>query len=147
MFLDITKDNGYLITGNEEQVSIKISGDAEQLLSKVNNIATAYFMENGISGVRVLTDNLGKDEILNEVKKCTREYAEQDLAGMTEDQLVNLLKTSREETKGLLTQELKDAYYNMRLEKINSAELEALSKYVNLCHKKWLNYLMMLCKL
>ena len=29
MFLDITKDNGYLITGNEEQVSIKISGDAE----------------------------------------------------------------------------------------------------------------------
>ncbi len=132
LFLDITKDNGYLITGSREEISIKISGEAEELLSKVKSTANKYFTDHGIEGISVLEGAINKDAILAEVKKCVLEYSEQELAGMTENQLINLLKTSREETKNLLTQELKDAYYNMRLEKINIAELEALNKYVNL---------------
>jgi len=49
---------------------------------------------------------------------------------MTEAQLIDLLKGSREETKNLLTQELKEAYYDLRLEKINTAELQSLSELV-----------------
>ena len=35
LFLDVTKDNGYLITGNEEEITIAISGDADKLLNSV----------------------------------------------------------------------------------------------------------------
>ena len=132
LFLELTKDNGYLITGSNEEVSVKISGEAEELMSKIKNAANNFFAENGVNSVRIIDGTINKDAILAEVKKCVLEYSEQELAGMTEGQLINLLKTSREETKNLLTQELKDAYYNMRLEKINIAELEALKKHVNL---------------
>lgn len=129
LFLELTKDNGYLITGSNEEVSVKISGEAEELMSKIKNAANNFFAEKGVNSVRIIDGTINKDAILAEVKKCALEYSQQELAGMTEGQLINLLKTSREETKNLLTQELKDAYYNMRLEKINIAELEALYKY------------------
>ena len=132
LFLDLTKDSGYLITGSNEEVSVKISGEAEELMSKIKNAANNYFIEHNVNSVRIIDGTIDKDAILAEVKKCALEYSQQELAGMTESQLINLLKTSREETKNLLTQELKDAYYNLRLEKINIAELEALSQYVNL---------------
>lgn len=129
LFLELTKDNGYLITGSNEEVSVKISGEAEELMSKIKNAANNFFAEKGVNSVRIIDGTINKDAILAEVKKCALEYSQQELAGMTESQLINLLKTSREETKNLLTQELKDAYYNMRLEKIKIAELEALYKY------------------
>ena len=132
LFLELTKDNGYLITGSNEEVCVKISGEAEELMSKIKNAANNFFAEKGVNSVRIIDGTINKDAILAEVKKCVLEYSEQELAGMTEGQLIDLLKTSREETKNLLTQELKDAYYNMRLEKINIAELEALKKHVNL---------------
>lgn len=129
LFLELTKDNGYLITGSNEEVSVKISGEAEELMSKIKNAANNFFAEKGVNSVRIIDGTINKDAILAEVKKCALEYSQQELAGMTEGQLIDLLKTSREETKNLLTQELKDAYYNMRLEKIKIAELEVLYKY------------------
>jgi len=40
--------------------------------------------------------------------------------------LINLLKTSRQETKEMLTQELKDMYYQLRAVEINEAKFDAL---------------------
>ena len=136
LFLELTKDNGYLITGSREDITIKISGEAEELLSKVKSAANKYFADHDIEGISILEGAINRDAILAEVKKCVLEYSEQELDGMTENQLINLLKTSREETKNLLTQELKDAYYNMRLEKIKIAELEALNKHVNILQQQ-----------
>ena len=45
---------------------------------------------------------------------------------MTEEELTELLKQSREETKNFLSQELKEAYYSIRYEEINIAELKEL---------------------
>ncbi len=125
LFLELTKENGYLITGNEEEIKIEVSGDADALLKKVKNKANEFFTQNGID-VEIVTGALKKAQILNEVKASVKEYSESELKAMTEAQLIDLLKKSREETKNLLTQELKEAYYNMRLEKINIAEMESL---------------------
>lgn len=130
LFLEITEDNGYLITGDAEKISIEISGEADELLNKVKQRANQFLSENGLN-LEVATDFLAKTDLLNEVQQCVKEYTQQELAGMTEEQLIDLLKTSRQETKNLLTQELKDAYYNMRAEKINMAELEKLLELVD----------------
>ena len=129
LFLDITKDNGYLITGSREEISIKISGEAEELLKKVENKAKQFFIENEIDVV-VIPATLKKADIVNELQQCVKEYSKAELEKMTEAQLIDLLKGSREETKNLLTQELKEAYYDLRLEKINTAELQSLSELV-----------------
>ena len=131
LFLELTEENGYLITGNEEKISIAISGDAQKLLEKVTNKANQFLNEKGIDleFVKVVEKALQKTDILNEVKQCVKEYSQQELEGMTEEELIELLKGSRQETKNFLTQELKDAYYNLRLEKINIAELETLYRY------------------
>ena len=129
LFLSITEDNGYLITGDAEKVSIEISGEAEDLLKKVKNRANKFLSENGFT-IEVATDFLQKTDLLNEVQQCVQEYTQKELEWMTEEQLIDLLKKSRQETKNLLTQELKDAYYNMRAEKINIAELEKLLEIV-----------------
>jgi len=129
LFLQLTKESGYLITGDEEEIKIEISGQAKDLLKKVENKAKQFFAENEID-VDVITATLKKADIVNELQKCVKEYSKAELDKMTEAQLIDLLKGSREETKNLLTQELKEAYYDLRLEKINTAELQSLSELV-----------------
>lgn len=130
LFLDVTKDNGYLITGNEEEITIAISGDADKLLNSVKASADKFFNDHNID-MDVLTEKIEKSDIVNEVKNCMKEYSQTELNNMKESELIDLLKQSRKETKNLLTQELKDAYYNLRIEKINTAELDALLEIVN----------------
>lgn len=125
LFLEIADENGYLITGNEEEISIEVSGDADALMKKVKDKANKYFTDNNLD-ISIVVDKIEKEDIMEEVKNCMREYTDAELQQMTEEQLINLLKKSRGETKDLLTQELKDVYYNMRLERINIAELESL---------------------
>lgn len=129
LFLQLTKENGYLITGDEEEIKIEISGQAKDLLKKVENKAKQFFTENEID-VDVITATLKKADIVNELQQCVKEYSKAELDKMTEAELIDLLKGSREETKNLLTQELKEAYYDLRLEKINTAELQSLSELV-----------------
>ena len=124
-FLSIAKENGYLITGNQEEIKISISGEAEELLNKVKDKANAYFNANGLK-INIIGDSLKKADLLNKVKNCVQEYSEAELNEMTEDELIALLQESRKETKQFLNQDLKDVYYVMRAEKINLAELQAL---------------------
>lgn len=125
LFLEITEENGYLVTGDEEEIKIEISGKADNLMKKVKEKANKFFNDNGLD-IDITIEKIEKADILEEVKECMKEYTEAELKSMTQEQLIDLLKDSRQETKNLLTQELKDAYYNIRVEKINIAELEAL---------------------
>lgn len=130
LFLENTEENGYIVTGDEEEIKIEISGKADNLMKKVKEKANKFFTDNGLD-ISIITDKIEKDDIVEEVKKCMKEYTETELETMTQEQLIELLKGSREETKNLLTQELKESYYNMRAEKINIAELEELLEIIN----------------
>ena len=39
LFLEISEENGYLISGDEEEIKIEISGSAESLISKIKSAA------------------------------------------------------------------------------------------------------------
>ena len=129
LFLEISEDSGYIITGDEDEIRIEMSGNAENLMKKIKEKANKFFEENNLV-IEIKTGKIEKSDILESVKECMKEYTDAELEKMTQEQLVELLKNSREETKNLLTQELKDAYYNMRFEKINTAELEALLEII-----------------
>ncbi|MGN0960747.1 MAG: hypothetical protein ACI4PF_00940 [Christensenellales bacterium] len=131
LFLQIAKDNGYLITGNEEEITISISGSAKELLNSVKSVAKDYLDKNGIN-INVVTEALKKSELVSKVKECMQEYTEVELNNMTEEELINLIKQSRKETRDFLTQELKEVYYALRLEELNTAKFQALLDALNI---------------
>ena len=111
-------------------MKISISGDAKDLLNAVKSTANTYLSNLNIN-VKVDTASIKKDEIVAEVERCMQEYSKTDLNKMTEEELVALLKKSRQETKDFLTQELKENYYALRGEEIRTAKLEAIYAKLN----------------
>lgn len=125
LFLEISKENGYLVLGIEDDIKIEVSGKADNLLEKIKTEASTFFEENNFN-INVITDSIEDVNIKEEIKKCLKEFSDEDLEEMTTEELIAKLKVSREETKNFYSQELKDAYYNLRAEKINMAELDAI---------------------
>lgn len=128
LFLTLTKENGFMITGNEETLTISISGSEKDLLNSVKNTANKYLQDNGIdlSKLKLQVDELEKSELVAKALECMKEYTENDLKDMSEEELVALIKESRKETAELLTQELKEIYYFYRVNEVDKAELRAL---------------------
>lgn len=128
LFLTLTKDNGFLITGNEETLTISISGNEKDLLNSVKNTANKYLQEKGVdlSKLTLKVEELEKSELVSKVKECMQEYSNKELEKMSEEELVALIKQSRKETEDLLTQELKEIYYYYRTTMADKVELNAL---------------------
>ncbi len=127
LFLQITKNNGYLISGDEEQINVSISGSTEDLLNSVKSSINSYLTENDID-INVVTDKILKSDIVQQVQNCMKEYTETELNKMSEEELINLLKQSRDETKNFLTQEIKDLYYQLRAQELTKAKFEKLEE-------------------
>ncbi len=127
LFLKVTKENGYLISAesNSDALKISISGDAEKLKEQVQTAAKNYLETAGIT-LNVDLGNFNKDAIEAQVKACMQEFKDSELEAMSEEELIALLEESRKETKELLTQELKDMYYQLRNNEMNQARLDAI---------------------
>lgn len=126
LFFKVTEQLGYLGT----EVTISITGDSTNLLASVKATVNKYFEENNIN-VNVLTEKLAKSQLVKEVAKAMQEYSQAMLNNMSEKDLIKLLESSRKETAKFLTQELKDAYYELREEVIKQAKFEALKQFVS----------------
>lgn len=135
LFIKLTEENGFLITGNEETLTISISGDEKALLNSVKSSAEKYLQTQGIdtSKLSIAIENLKKSELVAKVKECMQEFAdkERELSQMSEEELVALIKESRKETEDLLTQDLKEAYYALRNSALENAEFQAVLDKIN----------------
>lgn len=135
LFIKLTEENGFLITGNEETLTISISGDEKALLNSVKSTAEKYLQTQGIdtSKLSIAVENLKKSELVAKVKECMQEFAdkEQELSKMSEEELIALIKESRKETEDLLTQDLKEAYYALRNSALENAEFQAVLDKIN----------------
>lgn len=128
LFIKLTEENGFLITGNKETLTISISGDSKALLNSVKSTAEKYLKDNGIdtSKLSIAVENLKKSELVTKVKECMQQYTDKELSKMTEEELIALIKESRQETEDLLTQDLKEAYYALRNAALENAEFQAV---------------------
>lgn len=131
LFLKTVKENGYLIEGNVSagvnELEIEISGEnAKKLFNSVKKSAKEYLSSVSINA-NIEFESINKDELRDLVEECMQELSESDINKMSEEQLINLIKTSREETKNLLSEELKELYYETRAEEILSAKFTEIS--------------------
>lgn len=130
-FIQANKDSGFVsnatVSATNNELKISISGDsADSLYKKVKKTADKYFEEINISANVSFSGKLDKSYLESQVKDCMRELSSSEISNMTEEQLINLLKESREETKDIFTQELKDLYYQSRAEEVLTAKINKL---------------------
>ena len=129
-FLQAVKDNGFLIEDNvsvsENELEISISGEnAQKLIDQVKASAQDYLTNLGITAT-IETDLLDKDYLEGLVEECMQEMTDSEIEALSEEELINLLKTSRNETKNLLSEELKELYYQSRADEIIESKYEAV---------------------
>lgn len=130
-FLELSEEYGFVVEGisNGEKISISVSGEsAQKLYDSVKNKISSKASEIGLS-IKDMVE-IEKSKLESMVRECYQEYSEDYIKNLSEEDLLNLLKTSREETKNLITNDEKQAYYIERAQTAINAKLQAIEKYI-----------------
>lgn len=129
LFLQTANENGFIIEDNA--IQIEISGEnAENLFNSIKNSAKAYLSNINIQ-VDVEFKQINKDELKTILKECMKELPLSDINNYNEQEIINLIKQSREETKNLFSEELKDFYYTNRAEEIVSSKIQKIFSLIS----------------
>lgn len=129
-FLEIAKTQGFIIPGEvnfgENTFTISISGDdAEDLYNQVKNSASEYLSGLNVN-ITIAFEELDEDYLESLVAECMQELTVSQIDEMDEEELVELIKASRDETKQLFSEELKDLYYQTRAEELVKSKFDAI---------------------
>ena len=142
LFIEISKDTGYMVSGRlesgENEVKVAISGDtkkAQELFSKIQTTVNKTLEDLDIEGTIKKADALTKEYLQNLVNECAPYLDAAKVKAMEYDELVKEIASSRKETKDLLSQELKDAYYQAKADALKLAQLENAKKNLNIVNK------------
>lgn len=140
LILQLATDTGYLVKGEikaestegSQTVSVSVSGDSEyakQLCNKVQENAKQFLADNGIVGKVELL----KAKTLEELRAIAVQdglFTEAEVQAFNEEQLYRALAAGRIETAELLTQELRDAYYQAKAYQISFVEKQATANAI-----------------
>lgn len=136
LVVSLAAETGYLVQGNVEvsdnTVRISVSGDskyAEQLQKAVEKKAEAVLEKFDIEGKVERIDAL-ETAALRQLALETGLYSEEQLSGMTDEQLYEVIALGRIETALLLTEDMRNAYYAAREYEIAFAESQATAKII-----------------
>ena len=135
--VSLATETGYLVKGNvtadENTVTISVSGDttyAKKLAEKVENKISDVLKQADIEGKIEKAEAL-KTEALREMAAGTTLYSEEELNAMSDDQLYKVIAAGRIETALLLTDSLREIYFDAKNSKISFAKSEETAKIIN----------------
>ena len=136
LVVKLSGETGYLVKGNvsadENIVKISVSGDSEYadyIRESVEEKTKAVFEKLDISGKVEKAEEMNLSA-LRELAKETTLYSDEEIDAMTEDMLYRVIAAGRIETALLLTEEMRNAYYNVRDYEISFAEREETAKVI-----------------
>ena len=135
LYLEVLENNGYIVSGKAmgQNFKIEISGDeAQSLYNKVHAVAEDFLSEANIT-LNISFEKITKEEVQKLVADCFREYSSYlELNNYSEKDLINMLKESRDETKELESEELKELYYEARALEILIAKIDSMKETLSL---------------
>lgn len=130
LVVSLATDTGYIVKGNVEadanNVKISVSGDtkfAENMAKKAEEQVNNFFEKSGINGQVEKVEAL-KIDALKELAKHNSIYSEEEIAQMSEEQLLKVIALGRVETAELLSEDLREAYFIAKEHEINIVERE-----------------------
>lgn len=137
LMVSISTDAGYLVKGDlsagQDGITISITGDAEaaqKLYDDVKAGVDAFLEKSGIDAAVERGEALKLDALRALVQEADPTLSDEEVAAMTEEQLLNALKISRIETAQLLTEELRDAYNTAKEYDFRFAERQATKSVI-----------------
>ena len=137
LMASISTDAGYLVKGDlsagQDGITISITGDeeaAQKLYDDVKAGVDAFLEESGIDAAVERGEALKLDALRDLVQAADPTLSDEEVAAMTEEQLLNALKISRIETAQLLTEELRAAYNTAKEYDFRFAERQATKSVI-----------------
>ena len=137
LMASISTDAGYLVKGEisagQDEITISITGDeeaAQKLYEDVKAGVDAFLEKSGIDAAVERGEALKLDALRALVQEADPTLTDEEVAGMTEEQLLNALKISRIETAQLLTEELRAAYNTAKEYDFRFAERQATKSVI-----------------
>ena len=137
LMASISTDAGYLVKGDlsagQDGITISITGDeeaAQKLYEDVKAGVDAFLEKIGIDAAVERGEALKLDALRDLVQAADPTLSDEEVAGMTEEQLLNALKISRIETAQLLTEELRAAYNTAKEYDFRFAERQATKSVI-----------------
>jgi len=136
VILRVATDTGYLVKGSaeadENTVKISVSGDSEyakKLSDDVKARAESLLESLDVNGKIEKAEALKSEALRALAIECG--YSDEELAGLSDEQICELISRSRVETAILLTEELREAYNAAKAHRITFAESEATAAIIN----------------
>ncbi len=115
--VEVATETGYIVKGEvevgENNVKISVSGDtkwAKDLYKDAEKKVNEYLESSGIKAKVERVDAL-KTEALKQLAKHNSTYTEEEIAGMNDEQLLNVIAIGRVETAQLVSEEVRQAYF------------------------------------
>ena len=142
LFIKTTDESGFMIQGevssNENKLEIAISGsDAQALFNKVKSAAQTYLEENELTVNFSFEGQLDLKYIKGLVEEARLELSQAEINAMSKEELMDVLKQSREETKEFFSQEIKDLYYRLRETEYHKAKINKLIELLGQAEGTW----------
>jgi len=142
LFIKTTDESGFMIQGevssNENKLEIAISGsDAKALFNKVKSAAQTYLEENELTVNFSFEGQLDLKYIKGLVEEARLELSQAEINAMSKEELMDVLKQSREETKEFFSQEIKDLYYRLRETEYHKAKINKLIELLGQAEGTW----------
>lgn len=115
--VEVATETGYIVKGEvevgENKVKISVSGDtkwAKDLYKDAEKKVNEYLESSGVKAMVERVDAL-KSDALKELAKHNSTYTEEEIAGMNDEQLLNVIAIGRVETAQLVSEEVRQAYF------------------------------------
>ncbi|MBQ8428288.1 MAG: hypothetical protein IJX18_03440 [Clostridia bacterium] len=135
LFVQVSKESGFLVSGSMgdgNELSIAISGEtAQNLYQSVKADVEAYCSELNIETTIGQLQQVAKEDLEDLVAQCAPYLTQAEVQAMDYATLMQEIAASREETEGLFSQELKNAYYEAKAFAVQQAEVEVLKSKVD----------------
>ena len=133
LFIEVSSQNGFVLQGtaNLNEVDIEISGEnAEKLFNKIKTSVNEA-LTNANYRIKLELDDIDLEDLRETVEECMQELSESEIRNMTEAELIALIKESRLQTENLLSQELKDFFYQERAIELHKAEMQKIKEQLD----------------
>ena len=130
-FLEIAEEKGFVVSGETDgqTFTISVSGvEAQDLYDDVKEKVNAKATEFGLAVGNMV--KIEKEALEARVAEMYQDYTSAQIDAMNEEKLIELVKTSMNETKDLLTDDEKQAYYRERAQKVLETKMEAVDSYL-----------------
>ncbi len=131
-FLELSEQYGFVVSGSvkDKEVTISVSGNgADELYKDVKNSIKNKVSDLGMKVKEMV--KIDEDDIKEMIETCYQEYTESEIDDLSEEKMLEMLKASREETKGLFTEDERLEYYKERAQEVINTKIQTVKAYLD----------------